>query len=191
MVLGRRTYIKSLNDEELVKVFQEKQWVDCIDEFYQRYSHLVFGVHLKYVKQREDAEDLTMELFEKLPELLLNHQIDYFKGWLFRVASNWALGILRKSKNNFQIPVEQQQLSEIEEEDWLEREKDLALLSMVINQLKDQQKRCITLFYLEQKSYDQITKITGCTFKEVKSHIQNGKRKLRILMEENQDYESK
>lgn len=191
MVLSRRTYIKSLNDEELVKVFQEKQWADCIDEFYQRYSHLVFGVQLKYVKQREDAEDLTMELFEKLPELLLNHQIDYFKGWLYRVACNLALGILRKSKNNLQIPVEQQQISEIEEEDWLEREKDLTLLSMVLNQLKDQQKRCITLFYLEQKSYNQITQLTGCTFKEVKSHIQNGKRKLRILMEENQGYESK
>ncbi len=191
MVLSRRTYIKSLNDEELVKVFQEKQWADCIDEFYQRYGHLVFGVQLKYVKQREDAEDLTMELFEKLPELLLNHQIDYFKGWLYRVACNLALGILRKSKNNLQIPVEQQQISEIEEEDWLEREKDLTLLSMVLNQLKDQQKRCITLFYLEQKSYNQITQLTGCTFKEVKSHIQNGKRKLRILMEENQGYESK
>ncbi len=98
MVLGRRAYLKSLNDEQLIQEFKENQWAACIDELYKRYGHLVYGVLLKYTKQTMDAEDLTMECFAKLPALLLKHDIDYFKGWLYTVARNLAFAFLRKNK---------------------------------------------------------------------------------------------
>ena len=82
MVLGRRAYLKSLNDEQLIGVYKDKQWSACIDELYRRYGHLVYGVQLKYTKQSMDAEDLTMECFAKLPALLLQHDIAFFKGCL-------------------------------------------------------------------------------------------------------------
>jgi len=49
--------------------------------------------------------------------------------------------------------------------------------------LQGHQKRCISLFFLENKSYSEIQEITQLDFKSVKTHLQNGKRMLRLLME--------
>jgi RNA polymerase sigma-70 factor (ECF subfamily) len=69
-------------------------------------------------------------------------------------------------------------------------EDQIQLLGKVITQLKPDQEQCIRLFFLEQKSYEQIMSQTNYSFKEVKSHLQNGKRNLRILMEQNLKNES-
>ena len=191
MVLGRRAYLKSLNDEQLIQEFKENQWAACIDELYKRYGHLVYGVLLKYTKQTMEAEDLTMECFAKLPALLLKHDIDYFKGWLYMVARNLAFAFLRKNK-----PGDVEQLNEqvtylAEGELTNDNEELLATLEWALPQLKEQQQTCIRLFYIEQLSYEQIIQQTGYSYNEVKSNIQNGKRNLKLLMEKKQSYESK
>lgn len=191
MVLGRRAYLKSLNDEQLIGVYKEKQWSACIDELYRRYGHLVYGVQLKYTKHTMDAEDLTMECFAKLPALLLQHDIAFFKGWLFTVARNLALTFLRKNKTGIIDQLDEQKQGLVIEEDTIDIEKELSLLEWALPQLKEHQKTCIALFYLEQKSYEQIMAQTGYTFNEVKSYVQNGKRKLKVLMEQKEKYESK
>ena len=191
MVLGRMAYLQSLNDEQLIDVYREKQWSACIDELYRRYGHLVYGVQLKYTKQTMDAEDLTMECFAKLPVLLLQHDIAFFKGWLFAVARNLALTFLRKSKAGITDQLDEQKQSQFIEEDAIDIERELSLLEWALPQLKEHQKICIELFYIEQKSYEQIMAQTSYTFNEVKSYIQNGKRKLKLLMEQKENYESK
>lgn len=64
-----------------------------------------------------------------------------------------------------------------------EKEKHFVALENAINELKDEQKKCIDLFYLKEKSYVEISEITGFTINEVKSYIQNGKRNLKIKLE--------
>lgn len=56
-------------------------------------------------------------------------------------------------------------------------------LSAVFDELKKEQKLCIQLFYLEKKSYEEVAQLTHYTLKEVKSHLQNGRRNLKILLE--------
>ena len=68
-------------------------------------------------------------------------------------------------------------------EEALTREKDLTALEKALLELKDEQKKCIELFYLKKKSYDQITAETGFDLKKVKSYIQNGKRNLKLILE--------
>jgi DNA-directed RNA polymerase specialized sigma24 family protein len=52
-----------------------------------------------------------------------------------------------------------------------------------LQELNIEQKQCVTLFYLEKKSYQQIAEETGFTMMQVKSYIQNGKRNLKILLD--------
>jgi RNA polymerase sigma-70 factor (ECF subfamily) len=65
------------------------------------------------------------------------------------------------------------------------REKDEALEMMEasLKELNDEQRTCVTLFYLQKKSYNEIADITGYTTMQVKSYIQNGKRNLKIIIE--------
>jgi RNA polymerase sigma-70 factor (ECF subfamily) len=188
MIFNKRKYLKRLDDTE-------EQWTQCIDEFFQRYGHLLYGVFLKYVKDKDAAADLLMELFGKLPQLLLNHEVNQMKAWLNTVARNEALQYLRKTNKythlSFDALATEHLLENKYQEtdtEWLEGQ--LQLLENVLPQLKPDQQLCIRLFYLDQMSYEQIMTKTQFSFKEVKSHLQNGKRNLRILMEQNHNNES-
>jgi RNA polymerase sigma-70 factor (ECF subfamily) len=64
-----------------------------------------------------------------------------------------------------------------------EKDKRLELMSDSLSELSAEQKQCVTLFYLDKKSYQQIAEQTGYTVMQVKSYIQNGKRNLRHLLE--------
>ncbi|HAN39360.1 MAG TPA: hypothetical protein DCQ29_10705, partial [Chitinophagaceae bacterium] len=66
------------------------------------------------------------------------------------------------------------------------KETDLQLLAQALNTLNEAQKICITLFYLQKQSYQQITDSTGFSLLQVKSYIQNGKRNLKIWIEKQQ-----
>ena len=108
------------------------------------------------------------------------------------VAKNHCLMKLRdKGKYTLEIndqllaaPQDGQELNEIKEKD-----KTLNSLSLALKELNNEQQLCVTLFYLEKKSYQQVSEITGYSLMQVKSNIQNGKRNLKILMEKYSTHE--
>lgn len=185
MLLNRRSYLRKLSDEDIISLYKEKQWSSCIDELYQRYSHLVFGVCLKYVKQIENAEDITLTLFTSLTQKLLQHQVQHFKSWIYVSARNSSLMFLRANKKSEELMQDDHLFDESEFLLAEKHQKDELLdnLSAVFDELKEEQKLCIQLFYLEKKSYEEVAQLTHYTLKEVKSHLQNGRRNLKILLE--------
>jgi RNA polymerase sigma factor (sigma-70 family) len=190
MLLNKRTYVRKLSDEDIIALYKEKQWTTCIDELYTRYSHLVFGVCLKYVKQIENAEDLTLSLFASLSDKLLHHQVQHFKSWLYVSARNSSLMFIRSNKKGAN-PIADDFLADDGDERLNEKlEKDALIdqLTMVLEELKQEQRLCIQLFYIQKKSYDEITQITKYSLKEVKSHLQNGRRNLKILLDQRKEH---
>ena len=65
----------------------------------------------------------------------------------------------------------------------IEKDRTLELMSSSLDELGLEQKQCVTLFYLEKRSYQQIAEQTGYTVMQVKSYIQNGKRNLKLMLE--------
>jgi len=177
-----------ISDEELLNNYMINGDHSAIGELYDRYSHLVLHVCLKYLHHNDDSRDATLEIFEKLLVLLKNHRIENFKSWLYVVTKNHCLMKKRhESKINLQLydPLEFEQtymeFSDFDHhynmEDFIPEEIDFA-----IDQLKEEQKRCINLFYFNKKSYKEISKLTGFDLKQVKSHIQNAKRNLKNIL---------
>ncbi|PCH93721.1 MAG: RNA polymerase subunit sigma-24 [Bacteroidetes bacterium] len=181
---------KSLSDKELITLYRKKNEKQIVGILFKRYTHLVFGSCMKYLKNADESEDAVMDIFEKLLEDLKIHQIDNFKSWLYSVARNHCLMQLRKEKSSksgvveFKINdverVESIDLLHLNEE--VEKEQSLQGLETAIADLNDEQRRCIELFYLEQKCYNEVAEITTYSLKEVKSYIQNGKRNIKMLM---------
>jgi RNA polymerase sigma-70 factor (ECF subfamily) len=66
-----------------------------------------------------------------------------------------------------------------------DKEQSLQLLEKGLENLDEEQRICLKMFYLEKKSYQEITEFTGYDLNKVKSYIQNGKRNLKIFMEKN------
>lgn len=95
MFFNRNSY-NSYSDEEIISLYLKNKESKIIDELYKRYSHLVFGVCLKYLKQKENAEDATLEIFYLLSDKIEKHTIQNFKSWLFTITKNTCLMQLRK-----------------------------------------------------------------------------------------------
>ena len=181
----------ALVDEELIAMFRTQGKMEVLGELYRRYAHLVLGVCLKYLKNQEEAHDATMQIFEKLITDLKTSRIDNFKSWLYTVAKNFSLMEIRKDTSKQRhLEIIREQSDENFVEIWeelhlndVDNEKRLAALSQAITQLNQEQRTCVQLIYLENKSYKEIADLTGMDINHIKSHIQNGKRNLKILLE--------
>lgn len=184
----KKTY-RNLEDVDLLLQFSEETSSLIIGELYLRYAHLVMGTAMKYLKNKHNAEDLTMNLFEKLPKKISSSKIEHFKSWLYMVTKNECLMLLRKKKVK-NISITQEIEAKYEIADVLLKEQKLDQLEFAIENLKEQQKICIQLFYIESKSYLEISTQLNLDQKKVKSAIQNGKRNLKINLEEKNEFRS-
>ena len=180
MIFNTPKKYRDLSDEEILHRYKKKPSSSAIAELYTRYSHLVMGVSMKYMKNKFDAEDIMMNIFEILPKKIMNHNIKNFKSWLYMVTKNECLMLLRK-KGPVTTDLVEVLSSTIDETDQLEIK--ISVLEKEIDLLNDIQKVCIRLFYLERKSYNQIVELTQIDLKQVKSALQNGKRNLRLKLE--------
>lgn len=188
-----RKALARFSDEELIARYKQNRDPHCLEELFGRYTHLLFGVCMKHLKDIDESKDAVMVIFEDLPRKLVDFEIASFKSWIYMVSRNHCLMQLRKEKavRNHQREIyenSRQQLVEMpafyHHNESEEKEKQLTLLQKGLILLKEEQKRCIELLYLQKKSYREVSEITGYDMKKVKSHIQNGKRNLRIFLEE-------
>jgi RNA polymerase sigma factor (sigma-70 family) len=174
----------SLTDKELLQLFyadHNNQWLGFLLE---RYTLLLYGVSMKYLKNPEEAKDAVQQIFLKTITELHKYEVTYFSSWLYMIARNYCLMKLRDKKSPVK-PVESVAsfLRAEEEPDFLKREELLLQLETAMKGLNPEQKMCISLFYLQKKSYQEIAAETGFSLLQVKSYIQNGKRNLRLLIE--------
>lgn len=173
-----------ISDNELLENFyaeRDNYWLGIL---LQRYTLLLLGTCMKYLKHEEAAKDAVQQVFLKAITELQKYKVVYFKSWLYMVAKNHCLMQLR-NKNVF-IEVEQEKYvepNEIRNDEIRDKEKSLSLIESSLDELNEEQKSCVILFYLQKKSYNEIAAHTGYSVLQVKSHIQNGKRNLKILVE--------
>ena len=165
-----------ITDNELLKKYQSdlnKEWLGIL---LQRYTLLLLGVCMKYLKNEEEAKDAVQQIFLKALNELEKYQVDYPKSWLYKIACNHCLMKIRDRKSTIELDQQNDQilLIDVPDESIEEKEMNLTLL--------EEQKTCITLFYHHKKSYQQISNITGYTLLQVKSNIQNGKRNLKLML---------
>jgi RNA polymerase sigma factor (sigma-70 family) len=173
-------------DQELLKKFGNTRDMDYLAELFSRYAHLIFAVSMKYLKSKEDAEDMSIKVFEVLAQKIPDQDITNVGGWIHVVTRNECLMHLRSSSRAkqreivFAESMENEPLQHHINE--TEAEESLRKLEDCINSLVKEQKKCIELFYKQEKCYKEIANLTGYELKKVKSYLQNGKRNLTNCM---------
>jgi len=176
----------SLSDKELVALYKESGDMAVLGELYQRYMELVYGVCLKYYKDPETAKDSVMQIFEELVPKLRKHEVENFKPWLHQVAKNHCLMQLRTPKNmktvEFKYELVQSE-DNVHLNGVLEKEENFKKLEFCLGTLTNEQREAVKLFYLDGKCYNEIVEITGLEWNQVRSFIQNGRRNLKLCME--------
>lgn len=179
------------SDEDLLRMFKETGDKEAFADLFKKHVTVVYGTCLFYVEDKAEAQDATMQLFEKLQLDIRNRDITNFKAWLSFVVRNHCISIIRKKKT-YNKNLKSYHEFEFEETTYEAEEKiqsvaDDKMIEQLHNclpKLKEKQRICIELFYLKNKSYVEIAEETKYTINEVKSYIQNGKRNLKLLIEE-------
>jgi RNA polymerase sigma-70 factor (ECF subfamily) len=177
------------SDEELISKYRENRDPGVLGDLYKRYMYLVYGVCMKYFKNREDSQDAVMQIFEVLVNDIPRFEIHNFKGWLYSVSRNYCLMQLRKASRlkdrhaeiTAAIFMESTTVSHPIDEEVNEDLQDR--LKSCMEQLKEEQRRCVELFYYRQQCYREIAVEMNIGEQKVKSFIQNGKRNLKICLE--------
>jgi RNA polymerase sigma-70 factor (ECF subfamily) len=182
---------KDIPDDILLQKYRNTGDIELIGELFSRYMHLVYGVCLKYLKNREDAKDAVLEIFEKLVIEYKIYHIRDMKSWMYVLTKNYCLMELRKRQSDEKKHRKLQETEQFFMESAYDPhpidtgdEKMAEALSKCIERLKEEQKACIRLFYYENRSYREIAAQMNFDEKKVKSHLQNAKRNLKICLEE-------
>jgi RNA polymerase sigma factor (sigma-70 family) len=174
-----------LNDKELLEKFYQTRNNRLLGSLLQRYTLLLLGVCMKYLKNEEQAKDAVQQIFLKVIKELEKYKVDYFKSWLYMVARNHCLMQLRDKTGKITKPLHDSLAiaeDQPEKAKHIEKDKLLACIDASLHELPREQETCVTLFYLQKKSYSEISEITGYNLMQVKSYIQNGKRNLKLLV---------
>ncbi len=180
-----------LTDEELIKKYRFSHNNTYLGELFLRYTPYIFGVAIKNLKNQKEAEDLTLTIFNKISSDLKRIDVSDFSKLLYslvkdlceiEVKKKTATGeeskmilieeLTKESNDNLYINTDKPKLS-----------LDSNNLRLAIDTLNESQKICIDLFYIQNKSYQEVADITGYSLNQVKTNIQNGKRLLKTYIE--------
>jgi RNA polymerase sigma-70 factor (ECF subfamily) len=177
-----------MTDPELLDLFRSKKDLEALGALYKNYMYLVYGVCMKYLKNREDSQDAVIQIFEVLITDIPRFDIRNFKSWLYGVSRNHCLMKLRKDhtekgrSEKFSIEFVESvgELHPVEETD----NPDMQIrLKDCMDQLKADQRQCVEMFYYHERCYKEIAAELSYNENQVKSFIQNGKRNLKICLE--------
>lgn len=191
---GQGNAYHTYTDQELLDNYRDSHNNEWLGILLTRYLHLILGVCMKYLGNEEDAKEHAQQVCFQVLKSISRHQVTYFKSWLYQVAKNHCLMHLRKTKNVHIQPFSEHEamnmFTEIIAIEPGEEDVQLSYLHQAMEELGDAQRQCLYLFFFEKKSYQDISSETGFSTKQVKSHIQNGKRNLKQIMERIADEEA-
>jgi RNA polymerase sigma-70 factor (ECF subfamily) len=186
---SQHTY-QLLSDSELLAEYKNTRNRTYLGCLLQRYTLLLLGVCMKYLKHEEEAKDAVQQVFSKAIVEVDKYPVQHFKSWLYTIARNHCFMQLRNK--NYPLPeeaidkngkgIEPEQINETLQK-IQEKEKLLILMEEALEHLQPNQRECVSLFYLQDMSYRQIEAATGHSLLKVKSFIQNGKRNIKLIIE--------
>jgi RNA polymerase sigma-70 factor (ECF subfamily) len=142
---------------------------------------------MKYLKNEEEARDCVQQIFLKVITELKKYKVEYFKSWLYMVAKNHCLMKIRDGHGKIPVELTERNMQATEElpdkQSFGQDDLAIELMNEALGELSPEQRQCVTLFYLQKKSYQEISEETRFTMMQVKSYIQNGKRNLKLMIE--------
>jgi RNA polymerase sigma-70 factor (ECF subfamily) len=181
---------------DLLREYRQTGDLSVLGSLYEPQMEMIFAIAMKYFKDEDEAKDTVMTLFEELIPKLRIHEVDNFKAWLGMVTRNFCLMELRKKTvevSHFEVINDHEdenisnnfmEISTSEHHtDNLNLEHNLSKLEDCLKTLNQEQKHSIELFFMQEKTYQEVAQLTGFEVNKVKSYLQNGKRNLKICLE--------
>jgi len=165
--------------------------VSAFSYLVEKYRDMVYGLSLKMLKNREDAEELAQDTFVKAFQSIASYRgSSKFSTWLYRIAYNGAITMLRKRKVEL-YSLDEQRLTDQDELDInnrlteIDQEALAGSLKKALATLPEDDQVLVTLFYYEDQRMEDIAQITGLSESNVKVKIHRARKKMYGYLKEN------
>jgi len=167
-------------------------------EIYERYKNDVYNVALQYVQNREDAEEITQDVFLKIYEKAqLFRQESNIKTWIYRITINSSLDFIKaiqRQKRSFLSNIFRTEINDkvLSIPDFnhpgikLEQKEAMKNIFHALNQLPENQKTAIILLKIEGLSQEEAASVMNISSKAVESLFQRAKKNLELLLSKNE-----
>ena len=178
-------------DNEIIrKVLRGEQ--SLYAELVSRYQNFVFTLVLKYVPQREDAEEIAQDVFVKAYRFLSDYKGETarFSTWLYSIAQNTSLSFLRKKKLKSDSLDDEKVMLNIEQSTWkdgaaqMEQQHRSKAVNDAIEMLGPDDKHILTLFYKADQSLEEIGMILHVDPNTAKVRLHRARKRLREKLEQ-------
>lgn len=196
MITTTCTADKAKRDYQLLRKALDHNDQQAYAELMHLYRDSIYYMLIRMVKNKDDAEDLTLMTFGKAFRYLDKYTPQYaFSTWLYRIALNNSIDFLRVKNNMPQyfeedlyttsttsiIDQSEDNLQRTPEEEIIDKQR-LQLLRAAVSQLPDKYRKVIELRYYEDLPYEDIAERLGLTLSNVKIQIMRAKQMLSELM---------
>ena len=152
-----------------------------------RYKNMVFTLAYNILQNKEDAEELTQDAFIKAFNALSSFKGEsLFSTWLYRIVINTSLN--KKKSNKIKIAIDDSELHEDVYADidnlinQYEKKNRKTIVQSAIRSLKDDERLCITLFYINELSISEINELTGISISNIKILLHRGRKNLYVQL---------
>mgnify|MGYP000834324331 FL=1 len=156
----------------------------CFACLLDKYSRPVHSLILKVVRNREDAEELAQDVFMKVFKHLSSFKGECsFSTWIYRIAYNTAISETRKKRHEF-LAIEESVINNVSEQevaealDRTDSSDQIQMLDAALAQLPPDERAIILLFYMKEKTIDEVATITGLTASNIKVKLHRIRKKL-------------
>ncbi len=173
-----------LNDIALVAqvvVFGNTRAFDALVRKYQSPIRRFF-LH-QTLGDKDLSDDLAQETFLKAYTSLASFKnLSSFSTWLYRIAYNVFYDYTRSRKETSELDSREVDAAYQTEQRHVGEEMDLY---QGLARLKEAERTCLTLYYMEDLTIDKIARVTGMPAGTIKSHLSRGKEKLTTFLKAN------
>jgi RNA polymerase sigma-70 factor (ECF subfamily) len=166
-------------DEEIRAHLDRERWQQAFDLVLKHYQTKVFHLAVSILGNRELAEDASQEIFLRIWRALPAYRgASSLSTWIFSIARNASLTALKRASARRTISLEEPgMLAAAERQEPDRPTPDLALL---VSQLPEKQRQVVTLFYMEEKSYEEVASLLDMPMGTVKTHLFRARKELAL-----------
>ena len=168
-----------MNDEDVQSLLRRRRWAAAFELLLDLYQHKVFRLVYSILKETAKAEEVTQDIFLKMWQILPEYDgRASISTWLYTIARNTALSAYRAEAYRKTLPIEDCEPPAGIRDTGMQQVE----VRQVLERLPEVQQQVITLFYLQERSVEQVAQMLDLPEGTVKSHLHRARRALADLL---------
>ena len=172
--------LEDWSEAELVTAYRERGDGRHFEALYLRHRRRLFGLCLHYLGEPAEAEEAVHDGFVKAYEQFSSLRGDNFSAWLTRIAKNLCLNRLRARRPQAEFDESMHDSQEASPHERASGSDDRSRARAILDGMGTEQRLALELKYLKGYSYEEISRLTGEDYDQVRSNLQNGRRNFRL-----------